>query len=647
MLCGFLVAAAVSALAGQTHPYSQKVLDETKALNPKAVLGDQDPDAWLPKLNFVSVEGDASAEQAPARGPGFQRVWRISTERKPQEWMTHLQGFLRVPVKSGDLLYLTAWARVIKTKDGRADGTGRLYSSEERGGNMKDSSTLYGGDFVIRRDWTRLHFPLRITRDHGPEDELKLMFTFGHLAQTIELGGLCLVQFPSGVTKEQLPHEELNLDYPGREDGAAWRKEALARIEKMRKSVLAVAVIDAKGRPVKGAEVKVEMVRSSFRFGSSVPTGMFPGQNVKPWNADFQRTAGASPEVKARLQREFLRLFNSATSSITWTLWFGGDARISRADIMAGLRWLKANNIDVRNTQAVYPGPEFTPAWARDLMTPELKEEFNQAIREYLRINGDRFSPYVSSLQIANEIEGRPAYTNVTGRAAVLDWLKWGKELGKGMEVMVNGAYQLGATPVRVPAPADRWPEADGLQWYAQFIAWLKFHKAPLDTIGFQHHGGIGSPGPAEVLKSLDAFSAFKIPIEITEFEITLQNGSDPKQRAYQADMTRDFFIACYSHPSVSGIILQDFWQPGAWQSEGASAFFNEDWSMNPHGKAYEELVLRQWRTNADLTTSAAGSAAVRGHHGAYRVTVRHGAKTVVKTVTLPAGGARLSVKLG
>jgi GH35 family endo-1,4-beta-xylanase len=115
--------------------------------------------------------------------------------------------------------------------------------------------------------------------------------------------------------------------------------------------------------------------------------------------------------------------------------------------------------------------------------------------------------------------------------------------------------------------------------------------KTPLDYIGFQNHVGIGAPDPEAVLKTLDQFATLRLPIQVTEFEVTLQNGNDPKQRAYQADYVRDYFTAVFSHPSTRGILLQDFWQPGAWQYEGASAFFNKDWSLNPHGKVYEDLV--------------------------------------------------------
>ena len=111
-------------------------------------------------------------------------------------------------------------------------------------------------------------------------------------------------------------------------------------------------------------------------------------------------------------------------------------------------------------------------------------------------------------------------------------------------------------------------------------------------------------PGPEAVLKSLDQFATFGLPLEVTEFEVTLQDGKDPAQRQYQADYVRDYLTAVFSHPSVRAIILQDFWQPGAWQYEGASAFFNADWSANPHEKVYEDLVLHQWWTRASGKTA-------------------------------------------
>jgi hypothetical protein len=167
------------------------------------------------------------------------------------------------------------------------------------------------------------------------------------------------------------------------------------------------------------------------------------------------------------------------------------------------------------------------------------------------------------------------------------------------MPAEINGPYRLGESTVSTQNRGNAWPESEGLQYYYDLISWLTKKGAPIDYIGFQNHAGIGAPGPEAVLKSLDQFAAFGKPLEVTEFEVTLQNGNDPEQRQFQADYVRDYFTAVFSHPSVHMIMLQDFWQPAAWQYEAASAFFNKDWSINPHGKAYEDLVLNKWWTRA------------------------------------------------
>ncbi len=133
------------------------------------------------------------------------------------------------------------------------------------------------------------------------------------------------------------------------------------------------------------------------------------------------------------------------------------------------------------------------------------------------------------------------------------------------------------------------------MNYRPHLAAFLKRQGAPIQYVGFQNHGGLEMPDPEAVLRSLDQFATLGLPLEVTEFEVTLQNGQDPAQCRYQADYVRDYLTAVFSHPSVRAVLLQDFWQPGAWQYEGASAFFSADWSANPHGKVYEDLVLHQW----------------------------------------------------
>ncbi len=92
---------------------------------------------------------------------------------------------------------------------------------------------------------------------------------------------------------------------------------------------------------------------------------------------------------------------------------------------------------------------------------------------------------------------------------------------------------------------------------------------------------------------------------------------------------------------------LQDFWQEGAWQGESASAFFNKDWSLNPHGKEYERLVLNEWWTRAEGRTDARGAYAARGFHGDYETTVKApDGRTRTVRAKLPRQGAAVTVAL-
>jgi hypothetical protein len=232
------------------HPHVRPIVAEVANLHPKLVLMGGNPDEALSKFNPVSVEGRASFNMVDVEGMPFKKAMRIDTERKPQEWQTFLQSSTKEKIRPSDIIYLTAWVRLIRRTDGQAHGAGRLYASHFREGNDKDSSPLGQQDFSIPQEWTRIHIPLESTKDLGDENMMKLMFTFGFAAQTVEFGGLTVINMGLGVAKQSLPHAKLNLDYKGRELNAPWRKAAAERIEKHRKGDLKVLVTDANGRPL-------------------------------------------------------------------------------------------------------------------------------------------------------------------------------------------------------------------------------------------------------------------------------------------------------------------------------------------------------------------------------------------------------------
>jgi hypothetical protein len=224
--------------ADVAHPHVRPIVEEVASLHPKIVLMGGNPDEALTKFNPVSIEGNGTFKIVDVEGMPFKKAMRIETERKPQEWQTFMKSSTKETIRNGDILYLTAWVRLIRRTDGQAFGAGRLYAtSTSRGQRERCEPASAARTSSIPQEWTRIHIPLESTKDVGAENIMKLMFTFGFAGQTVEFGGLTVINMGPGVSKESLPHPKLNLDYKGRDPKAAWRKAAAERIENIAKAI--------------------------------------------------------------------------------------------------------------------------------------------------------------------------------------------------------------------------------------------------------------------------------------------------------------------------------------------------------------------------------------------------------------------------
>ena len=116
---------------------------------------------------------------------------------------------------------------------------------------------------------------------------------------------------------------------------------------------------------------------------------------------------------------------------------------------------------------------------------------------------------------------------------------------------------------------------------------------------------------------------------------------------AIKADYLRDFMMVAFSHPSVSGIILWEFWQGLVSGNPDAALIFQKDWLLKPSGRVWKELVFKQWWTDAEGGTDPLGRWQTRGFLGDYDivVTARDG-RTKWTRVVLPAEGRKLIVSL-
>lgn len=554
---------------------------------------------------FVN-SGTATVE--PVNG-GF--VGRV-TERGRAMWDIGISARTPVAVARDDVLGL----EVVASGRGALSPEGYVNLVFELAGPPHTKSLDVTVSVAAER--RRFVFGFKSLADFPPEGS-QLSIRFGDVQQEIRIESVRLINYGKSKSLDDLPRTVLN--YPGMEDDAPWRAEALARIEKLRKADLSVEVVDATGRPVPGAEVKVEMTRHEYRFGTAVPAARLLGTSTD--DETFRQT--------------LLRLFNYATleNDLKWPEYLREPERAHRA-----VAWLRERGLEVRGHTLIWPGwnPGYlVPASIRERFL-EMKQTDVEAARKFLReacaervLTATRaLAGQIRDWDVINETYANHDIMDELGREIMVEWFKLARQGDPNAVLYLNdyGILEGGGRDQR---------HIDHFFNDAKFIL---DNGGPIGGIGIQGHWGSTLTSPVKMLEILDRFATLGLPIQITEFDINI----DDEQA--QALFTRDALITIFSHPSTDAFIKWGFWERSHWLPR--SAMFRADWSKKPNAHVWEEWVLGRWWTRESLTTAADGTAAVRGFKGTYRLTVTtpDGRTTTLENVKLSEGGQRVRIEV-
>jgi endo-1,4-beta-xylanase len=400
--------------------------------------------------------------------------------------------------------------------------------------------------------------------------------------------------------------------YAGREPGALWRKEALARIPLIREGDFTIRVLDAAGKPVPDASVRLVETRSGFLWGTAAPAA---------------RLVGDTPGDR-RFRQVLLQLFNevSLENGLKWPMWEGDyGSEFTRARTLAALRWLRAHHFYIRGHNLVWPGKgkdwkDLPESVVRLRGTPR-QDQIPALVLAHIREETAATRGLTDEWDVLNEPWDHHALTDLFGEHLLVDWF-WAAREGAPNE----------------PLYLNDWGNQDLLSntshWRNTFqtARYLLDQGAPLSGIGLQCHMGPYPTPPENFLAALDLYAALKLPIRITEFDFATQD------ERLQADYTRDFLIAAFSHPAVVGVQVWGFWEKAHWRPQ--AAMFRADWSEKPSARVFESLVLGQWRTRLAAATGSDGDLRARGFYGDYTAVVESRGQRVEETFTLQKGEA-------
>lgn len=169
-------------------------------------------------------------------------------------------------------------------------------------------------------------------------------------------------------------------------------------------------------------------------------------------------------------------------------------------------------------------------------------------------------------------------------------------------------------------------------QCYTDQVKDLRSRGCKIDIMGAQMHlfnpqvcldiadGKSEIQSPASVRETMTRLEAAGLPLHLSEITITAPN-NDARGQAIQAVIARNLYRLWFSLKPMMGItwwnVVDDCGAPG---EPSVSGIFSRDMEPKPAFFALDELINKDWKTNAVVKADKDGHIAFRGFRGSYRL---------------------------
>ncbi len=568
---------------------------------------------------------EAISKWEPVEDMPFDTSYRVASEtrfsnRDNMRVTVPLTGTIR----KGDVILLSFWAQ----RPGAGGQPNNLYLNVQS--DAGDAQYQY--KLSAYRIWQQHVRSFTATADANP-DKSNMTLLLGEAGKTVDIAQLQLINYGPNYDTSLLPFSTIN--YKGREPDAQWRKDALARIEKIRKGDLVIEVVDAEGTPQPGAAVKVEMQRHAFTFGNAISAHLTgASEDQFPYTRNRADTKYVTTWQEAQQYRQTLVenfncvVFESELRPHVWkkSTSATGNKKLNRIFTQGAIPFLQENDLAIRGHYLSWAAMDFNDLEKEFVGDPEAHRKW---LWEHMADIVPATSDFINEWDTINHIIawGKHTYEKEYGSMQIYaDIMKEARRLAPRASHAINEGKIL--------------PDGYKREPYKRVIRFLNEQGQAPDTVGFMAHFGLASlTPPEELLEVYDDFATIAPRMQLSEFDV--EAGDDDK---LQADYYRDVMIASFSHPNFIAIVQWGFWENHHWKP--AAALWRKDWTLKPAGKVYVDLVKNQWWTNETLTSDASGSGELRGFLGDYEITVDHNGQTVTEKVKLEREGATVRIQV-
>ncbi len=380
--------------------------------------------------------------------------------------------------------------------------------------------------------------------------------------------------------------------------------QAKKNIEKHRKGAVQIKVLDAQGKTVSGARLKIKQVSHDFKFGC------------------YLKIDDLAPEKLPEYEKHFVRLFNYAVVGTFWDFiekergnenwdWFERETALSQK---LGARIQAAPILWGTNKYGV-------PAWL-----PRRKNELLPILERRVKSTVTKYQNLVDEWEIVNEpLAPKPDFFARIAGDEYIEAAFWqARKSAPNARLLINEYGVFGSAPAH-NNNRDR---------YFNLLKMLIEKNVPIDIIGIQAHANGEWYEPANVAGQLERYASLGKPIQITEYSAQILNYDDRKtplnilgnyrngiwSAEKQAEFYREFYTVSFANPQVEaintwGLDDERAWLPGI-------GLIDEKGEPKPIFKMLDRLINREWKTMIDDVTDEKGIYGFRGFFGDYEIEI-------------------------
>ena len=397
-------------------------------------------------------------------------------------------------------------------------------------------------------------------------------------------------------------------------------------IEKNRKGWADITFVDDKGNPVEwSGQIQVRQTSHDFLFGANI--FMLNGYEEEWENKQYEQI--------------FKDLLNFATVPFYWKTLEPGKGNIRFSENSRHIyrrpapdmvvEFCKKNNITMKGHPLFWDNAQWNiPTW-----WPSEKDSLEFLIRRHVQKIANRYRNDILHWDVVNEVNARHVDVPVPDQFPSMVFEVAEKYFGYDNQFTYNFTTNVWRD----------YKEEYGLEYLLAENLLLK--GAKVDAIGFQcHMWGHGQwksilegkhMTPKHMLKFLDLFAQFDLPILITEVTFpTLPEGETGEKN--QARITRDWYRLWFSHPHVKGITwwnVSDGTAAGS-EDQWKGGFLRKDMSPKPSYQVLDDLINHEWKTQITQEVENQFNYKFKGFYGTYEVSLlQHGEEIMSQTIQL------------